>query len=397
MSHRPIPKLLTEATEIQLMVIKLRQETCIGVDTEFIRETSFYPRVALIQVATDDEVWLLDPTVLDVSALEPFLKVLTDPTILKIFHASHADQECLFWTYQLVAEPVLDTSIAAALCGMGESIGLQKLVREVLGIHLSKGRARAKWLNRPLSSELLYYAEQDVLHLVKLAKALEERLQKLSRWDWALEESKTDPSRFNISSEEVAGKLARGAHLDKELGVLEELVAWREERAKEANLPRGWIADNEVLIALARAKPQKIEDLKTFRGIHPKEIERSGKTILQAIAKGRAKSPQQVTISEKRLEKIDPHAVDLLEAFVKYLATQNEIMPRFLMSQHQFYQILLRSDSPIETWVREGVLSERAAILVGSQLKSFLGGHLTLQIKDKRLHCLSLKPRLTEE
>lgn len=391
------PQLLTTAQEVNTMAQSLKQTSWLGIDTEFIRETSFFPRVALIQVASEDAVWLLDPTVLSRESLDPFLKILTDSQILKIFHASHADQECLFWSFQVIAQPVLDTSIAAALCGMGESIGLQKLVREMLGIHLSKGRARAKWLSRPLSPELLRYAEQDVIHLVRLARALHVKLTELDRWDWALEESQTDPSRFDISPEEVALKLAKGAHLERELGILEELVSWRENRAREANLPRGWVADNDVLISLARSKPQKLEDLKTFRGIHSKEIERSGKAILAAIAVGKTKPLKKSNVSEQKPEKTDPHALDLLEVFIKYLAHKNQIMPRFLISHHQLYQILQESDLSLSQWVEKGMLSERSATLIGAELKAFVEGQLTLQVKSKTFHCLSFDANLTEK
>lgn len=391
------PQLLTSPSQLTDMLKSIKSSRWIGIDTEFIRETSFFPRMALIQVANEEQIWLIDPTALDRVALEPFLNVLTNSQVLKIFHASHADQECFFWSYQIIAKPVLDTSIAAALCGMGESIGLQKLVREMLGVHLSKGRARAKWLSRPLSVELLRYAEQDVAHLVQLAKALQQKLTGLDRWEWALEESKTDPTRFDHSPEDVAMKLAKGSHLEKELGILEELVAWRETRAREANLPRGWVADNDVLISLARSKPRKLEDLKTFRGIHAKEIEKSGRTILEAIEKGKTKSVKSPYSREQKPEKTDPHALGLLEVFIKYLANKNQIMPRFLMNQQQLYQILQSSDCSISGWIEQGILSERSAALIGSDLNAFLQGSLTLQIKDKAFHCLSFDPDLTEK
>lgn len=396
-SNRSQPELLTTKTQVSAMTEKLERETIIAVDTEFIRESSFYPRVALIQVATEEEVWLLDPTVLNPEDLESFLNLLEAPNTLKVFHASHADQECFFWSYQRVAQPILDTSIAAALCGMGESIGLQKLTREMLGIHLPKGRARAKWLSRPLPSELLRYAEQDVLHLVRLAKELRRRLEKLNRWDWALEESRTDPSRFDISPTEIAQKLAKGSHMEREVGVLEELVSWRESRAREANLPRGWIADNEVLISLARTKPEKIEDLKTFRGIHAKEIERSGVDILSAISRGKAKVKTDFAAFEPVLQKLDTHAIDLIDVFVRFLAVKNKIMPRFLLNQSQLYQVLLHSKESVEQWVKRGVISERAAQLIGGDLKSFLMGDLTLQIKDQGFRCLSLSPTSSDK
>lgn len=384
------PNLITTLEEIESLAEKLAQSDVIGVDTEFIRETSFYPKIALIQVATQDQVWLIDPTVLSKEQLSPFLQILAKKEVLKIFHASHADQECLFWNYGVIAAPVLDTSVAAGLCGMGDSIGLQKLLRESLGIHVPKGRARAKWLNRPLSTELLNYAEQDVAHLVDLSLYLKEKLAKRDRWEWAIEESEVDPKVFDISPEELAAKIAKGAHLEKEQAVLAELVSWRESRAREANLPRGWIADNEVLIALARTQPKSIEELKTFRGIHSKEVDKSGKRILEAIAKGKLKIGSTPIEPKIDLPRIDGHAANLIQTYISFLAGYHQIMPRYLMNTHQSTQILYHVDKNPQEWVEQGILTEHAAKLIGTDLKALFDGHKALRIKNKRLAIVDL-------
>jgi len=387
---KPEPQLITTGEALETAVAVLAKEPVIGVDTEFIRETSFYPRIALIQLASRDQTFLVDPTVLQKKDLGPLLDLLIEPTVLKVFHASHADQECLFWSYGIVAKPVLDTSIAAALCGMGDSIGLQKLLREVLGVYVSKGRARAKWLARPLSPELLHYAEQDVAHLVSLCSRMKEILERHQRWDWALEESEAEPTHFDVSPQEMASKMARGAHLEKEQAVLTELVSWRENRAKEANLPRGWIADNEVLIALARSQPKSLEELKTFRGIHSKEVERSGSVILEAITKGKKAEVEKTPEPKKEIPRIDSHAVNLIETYLAFLATRDEIMPRYLMNNHQTTQILYHLDKPKEQWVEMGILSAQAAKLIGDDLKALFSGKRALRIENKRLSVVDL-------
>lgn len=387
---KPIPELITTREGLQEAICVLTKESVIGVDTEFIRETSFYPRIALIQLATHDRTFLVDPTALDAKNLGDLLDLLGSPKILKVFHASHADQECLFWTYGIVAKPVLDTSIAAALCGMGDSIGLQKLLREVLGVYVSKGRARAKWLARPLSPELLHYAEQDVAHLVSLCAKMKEILDRLDRWEWALEESETESGHFDVSPKEIAAKMAKGAHLEKEQAVLTELVSWRENRAKEANLPRGWIADNEVLIALARSQPKSLEELKTFRGIHSKEVERSGGVILEAIKRGKTVEVEKAPEQRKDIPRIDSHAVNLIETYLAFLASRAEIMPRFLMNNHQMTQILVHLDKSTDQWVKMGILSGQAAKLIGDDLKALFSGKRALRIENRRLSVVDL-------
>jgi len=388
--RKPTPELITSEEALKAAVSALKKEAVIGVDTEFIRETSFYPRIALIQLASHDQTFLVDPTAFEQKELGVLLDLLSDSKVLKVFHASHADQECLFWTYGIVAKPVLDTSIAAALCGMGDSIGLQKLLREVLGVYVSKGRARAKWLARPLSPELLHYAEQDVAHLVSLGTKMKEILDGHERWEWALEESETEPSHFDISPKDLATKMAKGAHLEKEQPVLTELVSWRESRAKEANLPRGWIADNEVLIALARSQPKSLEELKTFRGIHSKEVERSGGVILEAIKKGQKVEVEKAPEPRKEIPRIDSHAVNLIETYLTFLASRAEIMPRFLMNNHQTTQILYHLDKSKEQWVEMGILTAQAAKLIGDDLKALFSGKRALRIENKRLSIVDL-------
>lgn len=385
-----IPKLIETPEEVVAACEVIGRSAAIGVDTEFIRETSFFPKIALIQVATEKEIWLFDPTALTKEELGPLLDILIDPNILKIIHAAVADQECFYWAYGLLATPTLDTSVAAALCGMGDSIGLQKLLREILDVHLGKGRARAKWLQRPLSPELLHYAEQDVAHLVLLGARLKENLERLGRWEWVIEESEVDSRVFDNTPEELADKIARGAHLEKEKPFLVELLRWREGRARDADLPRMWVADNETLIALARVQPKTIEELRTFRGLHPKEIDRSGRRIIDAIEKARTMAIPEVTHRSVRPPKADAHAADFIQTYISYLADRHQIMPRFLVSSNQATRILYHLDAEVEDWIREGLISARAAELIGPELKSLFQGKKALVLKDLRLQVMDL-------
>lgn len=387
---RTEPKLLSTASEVVAAAEVLREETVIGVDTEFIRETSFFPRIALIQVANASQTWLFDPTVLSKEDLKPLLDIFTSPQILKTFHASHADQECLFWSYGVLAAPVLDTSVAAGLCGMGDSIGLQKLLREMLGVHVPKGRARAKWLARPLSSDLLHYAVEDVIHLVKLAEKLRKKLTATGRWDWALEESVVDSKVFDISPDEMAHKISKGAHLEREQPILAELIHWREKRARDANLPRGWIADNEILISIARVQPKSIDELKTFRGLHAKEIDRSGALILEAIERGKLLMADRKPEPRVELPRVDSHAADLIQTYISFLASELQIMPRYLMNAHQATQILYHLEKSKEEWIGLEILSPQAAKLIGDDLTALFSGTRALRIKNNKLALIDL-------
>lgn len=387
MPHAAAP-LIVDAQGVSEMASVLRANKIIGVDTEFIRETTFFPKIALIQVATRDQSWLLDPTALSKDDLQPFLDVLYDRSILKVMHAAFADQEVLYWSYGQTAEPVLDTAVAAALCGYGDSVGLAKLTKDVLRVHLHKGRARVKWLARPLSNELLHYAQQDVEFLVELAERMEATLRKKGRWDWALEESYINPGDFDTPPEEIAHRLAKSGQLDETTYlVLQELVRWREDRARKSNLPRSWVADNEVLVALARSRPKSVTELRSFRGIGPKEIDRSGDAIMRAIDTGVRTPKDQANLPQRNYAaaEVDSHALDLLKAYMALLSAKYEIAPRFLLRTGRAADLVVSCESEPQAWVEKGIVSQSAATVVGRDLKDFLSGKLLLAIQRGRV------------
>ena len=386
------PPLIQNSRDIPAIADALRQVDMIGVDTEFIRETTFFPKIALLQIATDTQAWLIDPTTLSNDDLAPILDVFKDQKILKLMHAAYADQECFYWAYGFVAEPVLDTAIAAALTGFGDNIGLGKLLRDVLHVSLPKGRARVKWLQRPLPSDLLQYAEQDVAHLVRLSRVLGERLKTKNRWDWAIEESRIEPQVFESSPEDIAKRLAKSGHLDAvSFPVLVELLRWREERARHANMPRGWVADNEILVALSKVQPTTMEQLRTFRGLNGKELDRSGQRILDAVKKGKA-APKDDSLSFSRsapAERED-HLFEFIRTYVSFLADRHEIALRLLINTGKAQQLAQNPSLDEETWIKEGLLSRNACGLIGEELKELLSGKRGLILKNGKVEILKL-------
>lgn len=374
---------------------RLRQCDVIALDTEFIRETTFFPKIALIQLATADEAWLLDPVKLDRDAMAPVLDVLTDTRVLKILHAAFADQECLYWAYGVVAEPVFDTAVAAALCGIGDNAGLAKLLKEVCRVHLPKGRARVKWLTRPLPTELMHYAEQDVAHLVELGLSLQSRMDRLGRREWALTESRIEASAFDVTPEEAAFRMARGGSLDAVgYAVLAELVRWRDGRAKQADLPRAWVAGNEVLISLAKVRPDSLSELKSFRGLSAKELDRHGDRLLASIRRGlEDPSPAlpQLPKNPPPPSENEDHALILIRTYLAYLGARFEVAPRLLLGSGRAYELFLASGLGTEEWVRLGILGRYSADLIGEELEAFLCGRRALTLRDGKVEILTYR------
>jgi len=377
------------------MCKQLEKADVIGLDTEFVRETTFYPQIALIQLASKDGCWLVDPLAFENHELEPFFEILKSPKILKVIHAAFADQECFYSSYGFTAEPVLDTAVAAALLGYGDNIGLQKLLRNVIGVNLRKGRSRVKWLDRPLSEELLHYAEQDVLYLLQLTDELKRRLDKKGRWEWSIAESRVDPKVFEVTADDMAVKIARGGQIDAHtFHALVLLLRWREERARQANLPRGWVAGNEVLVSLARSKPKSVQELRTFRGISAKEIDRQGERILGAItnSKNAEGLPPLPETYDDGGEDVEDHAMDLLKAYVAFLSAKFQIASRFLLNSSKARELLLKSDQTLDAWVNAGLVTTKSADLVGPELKAFLSGKKGLCLAQGKVTAVDTAP-----
>lgn len=387
------PLLVTQPETIRSIAQKLANEKVIALDTEFIRETTFFPKVALIQVASREETWLVDPTVLSKEELQPLFDLFLRPDILKVMHATHADQECFYTSYGFVVAPVLDTAIGAALLGMGDNMGLGKLLKELLDINLPKGRARARWLTRPLPRELLEYAELDVKHLVNLGEVLKEKLSARNRMAWALEESATETKVFEVTPEEMAFRMFKSGQVEKNIyPVLLELVRWREKRARTADMPRGWVADNETLMALSKSRPATVDELRHFRGLNGREVDKSGKYILEAMERGKKMKVEIPPRGERVTLRSDAeeHILDLVHSYVSYLANRLEIASRFLLSSHKSAQLVIHADKEINHWVEHEIISPHASALIGEDLKALLSGKRALAIRNKQVEILTL-------
>lgn len=403
-------KLLTTADEISSLALSLKGKDVIAFDTEFIRETTFYPIVEIIQVATDDEAWLVDAQAFKKGyhhgpprgsregfnpALNPLLEIFEDRSILKVLHAAQGDQECLYTAFGVTASPTLDTAVAASLCGYGEGIGLGKLLKAKLDVTIAKGHARTNWSVRPLPQQLMEYALADVEHLVLLGRQLLDELEGLGRKQWALELSGKweNKSLFEADAEGIARKLAKGGRLGRDgYAALIELVKWREERVRQLNLPRRWVADDAVLVDLAHVRPKDLEHLAAFRGLNKGELKASGERILAAV---QAKAPegQEAVARSARVEVPsveESQAMDLLKCYVGILADRHKIAAKHLMTSDQLLTMLRKPMQSPDDLVRAGVLTAAAAGLVGEDLIAFLNGRRALSVKAARIQVETL-------
>ena len=389
--------LLYRREEIEQLVSELSGADRIAFDTEFIRENTFYPKVELIQVATRDRTWLVDAQKAKIQDLEPLLRVFEDPKILKIVHAAQGDQECLYTAYEALAKPSLDTAVAASLLGYGESIGLANLLKSAMGVTLKKGHARTNWTQRPLPEQLLQYAAADVEHLVKLGDLLITDLEKEGRLAWALELTSKweDPAIYLPDPDGIAERLAVGGKLDdRAYSTLIGLVRWRESRVRELNIPRRWLADDAVLIDIARVRPKDESHLASFRGLNKGELRNSGERIL-SIVEEYEKLPPPARIRGVRLgipTANETRVMELLKCYISILADDLRISPRLLMTADQFFPILRNKDQirSVNDLVSRGLLGTAAANLIGEEVLAMVHGRRGLQVDGMTVRVVKL-------
>ncbi len=394
------PDLLTTADQIAHVASRMREHSIVAFDTEFIREKSFYPQLEIIQVATDEESWLIDAQAFQnhkphqpSPAFLPIQNVLVDPNILKVVHAAEADQECLYTQFGFLAQPILDTAIAASLCGYGENLGLAALLKSVMDINLKKGYARTHWSERPLPSQLAEYAHADVIHLVELGRILIEKLEELNRKDWALEicEKFCDPNLFEPDPESMAARLSKSGRIKaKNYPILLELIRWRESKVREMNIPRRWLADDNVLMNLAEMRPKNSKLLKSFRGLNQRALQNEGKEILEAIEHGE----QLIDVKMPKFDRPKPpstneaRAVSLLRCYVEYLASKHNIAAKQLVDLKLLIEFLRHPSRDPQDWVDQGLLSQFSANLIGHELAELMNGNRALTIEKKRIQVL---------
>jgi len=275
---------ITTTAALAAFCNELKGQPFIAVDTEFMRETTYWPKLCLIQVASPDTEACIDPLAEGMD-LEPLLEVLRDPSVLKVFHAARQDVE-IFNNLNAMPTPLFDTQVAGMAAGFGEQIAYDALVRQMLKIELDKSSRFTDWARRPLSDAQLTYAVADVTHLATLFPILRDRLEKAGRLAWVEEEMKAlnDPAAYDVDPEKAWRRLRPRKTAPKYLAVFKAVAAWRERTAQTRDQPRGRILKDEAIDELATQAPTSLDGLNTLRSV-PKGFGGSkfGPDLLAAI------------------------------------------------------------------------------------------------------------------
>ncbi|SCZ57654.1 ribonuclease D [Thiohalomonas denitrificans] len=353
----------------------------LTLDTEFIREKTYYPRLCLLQVANESVVACVDPLAL--ANLDPLLDVLYDPAITKVLHAAHQDLEILFGLRGTVPAPIFDTQIAATVLGGGDQIGYGNLVKTELGIELEKAHARADWCRRPLEQDQIKYAADDVRYLRDIYHRQFAQLVELDREEWLIDDFATlsDPERYTNSPEQAWQRIKGAGRLKGvQLAVLQQLAAWREQRAVAADRPRRWIVADAILLDIARHMPDSLTKLERIRGVEEKLIKRDGQVLLERVASGR-KAPRDTWPEVKEGPRLAPEqdeVVDTLMAVLRARCRARQVSPAAVANRRDLERLVLgERDLPLLRGWRHAV--------AGADLQAMLEGSMALSIQEGRL------------
>ncbi|MFK5947746.1 MAG: ribonuclease D [Methylococcales bacterium] len=357
---------------------KIQQAPWIALDTEFLREKTYYPVFCLLQIATPDWVVCVDPiAITDLSAL---FSVINNPKMVKVLHSCRQDLEIFYQLTGEVTYPVFDTQIAAPLLGFQENPGYAMLVSNFLNVNLSKAYTRTDWSMRPLSPEQIQYAADDVIYLCKIYTKMTEQLAELGRLDWLDKDFELlkNGELYQISPENAWLKVKGRKRLTgKQLSIVQVLTAWREKTAQAENRPKNWLIRDDLMLELAKLQPSTVEELVKIRSVNERSVKRYGRTICQLIAEAKNSAPIPMTDKNKSAKKTanQEAVLDVLTAVVRMRADENSLNPMILASRKDLEKLLFdEEDNPV-------LLGWRYS-MVGKELQGLLKGQYSLTLKE---------------
>lgn len=361
---------------------RLARHPFVTVDTEFLRESTYYPQLCVLQMAGPDEAVVVDALAegLDLAA---FFALMADEKIVKVFHAARQDIEIVWHRAGLIPHPVFDTQVAAMVLGYGDSVSYDQLVQRITGDTIDKSHRFTDWTRRPLSKAQLDYAVSDVTHLRDIYQKLLADLGRRGRTEWVSEEMDvlTSPATYRLEPENAWQRLRTRVRKPKELAVLIEVAAWREREAKTRDVPRGRVLKDDLVVDIAVQAPTTMEKLAALRAL-PKGFERSrwGQEIPELVKRALARDPKTLPSLERSKPAPNSSAiVELLKVLLRMTAEQHGVAAKVIATVDDLDRIAAddNADVPgLKGWRRE---------LFGEKALSLKRGELALAIDRGRV------------
>jgi ribonuclease D len=361
---------------------RMARHPFVTVDTEFLRESTYYPRLCVAQMASPEEAVVID-ALADGIDFAAFFTLMANENVTKVFHAARQDIEICWHEAGIIPSPIVDTQVAAMVLGYGDSISYDQLVQRITGDSLDKSHRFTDWTRRPLSEAQLAYATSDVTHLRDVYIKLSADLEKRGRSDWMREEMKvlTSPATYRFEPEHAWERLKTRVRKPKELAVLIEVAAWREREAQERDVPRGRVLKDDVVADIAVQAPTTIERLAALRSL-PRGFERSkwGEAIVEAVSCGLARDPKTLPRFDRPRPPVNGQAtVELLKVLLRMTAERHGVAAKVIATVDDLDRIAAddTADVPaLSGWRRE---------LFGNKALALKQGRLSLAIEKGRV------------
>jgi ribonuclease D len=374
--------LITTTSELAAACQRLAQHPVITVDTEFLRETTYYPLLCVVQIASPDEAVVVDALAEGID-LKHLFDLMAEEKVLKVFHAARQDIEIVWHRANIVPHPIFDTQVAAMVLGYGDSIAYDQLVERITGHRPDKTHRFTDWSRRPLTAEQVHYAISDVTHLRDVFTALDADLKKRGRNDWVSEEMEvlTSPRTYDFHPERAWERLKTRVRKPKELAVLMEIAAWREQEAQSRDVPRSRVLKDDAVGDIVTHAPTTIERLANLRSL-PKGFERSkwGADVLAAVQRGLARDPSTLPKLEKPRNNSNGGAiVELLKVLLRMTSERHAVATKVIATVDDLEQIAADDNADVAAlhgWRRD---------LFGEAALALKHGRLALAIESGRV------------
>ncbi|MEX6505226.1 ribonuclease D [Jiella sp. M17.18] len=368
---------------------ELAKADFITIDTEFIRETTFWPELCLVQMASDDLAVLVDPLAPRIS-LEPFFELMQNEGVLKVFHAARQDVEIIHKLSGKVPVPLFDTQVAAMVCGFGDSIAYDQLVARTTSGRIDKTSRFTDWRRRPLTEQQLEYALADVTFLRDAYRALKAQLDKAGRAHWLTEEMAvlSDPQTYDLHPDDAWTRLKLRVRKPIELQILKEIAAWREREARDSDKPRGRILKDDAIYEIAQQQPKDEQALSRLRTVS-KGFERSaaGKAILAAVARALAvpKSELPAIPRPPQVPEGTAAAVEFLRVLLKIVVEEEGVAAKMIASGDDLEKLAWKGETAgvpaLSGWRRE---------IFGDRALELLTGRTGLVYRNRRVEVVPI-------
>ncbi len=374
---------ISDEAGLQEFVDAIAGTQLLAIDTEFLRERTYYPQLCLVQLATEDASAIVDPIL--IHDLSPLKDILVDDRVVKIFHACSQDLEVLFDAMGCVVSPIFDTQVAAAFLGQRQQLGYGPLVEIYTGVHLAKAESLTDWSKRPLDPAQLRYAEDDVAYLPGIYHQMMDELVRKGRLGWVLPEFEalSDPRHIEHRPEDAYIHLKRSGSLTRrQLSIARELCSWREQEAAAHNVPRRWILSDEVVVECCKRAPTTQERFLRIRGTEQLS-KKSVAACLAAIRRGLDADPStypEVHHRSRPSAEVES-VIDLMYALLRIESDKVGVASQLVATRDDLVDFF---EDPDSSYLMEGWRKD----VVGADLKQLLEGEIGLTVKEGRIEVL---------